>query len=610
MATANEVRLGSGAPGPAYWQNESDYHLDAKFDEANRKVDATETITYTNNSPDTLSYVWLNLEQNLFNPESRGARITPPGGARFGNRDGFVGGYTIRNVRVNGEPAEIHVHDTLGRIDLASDLAPAGGTVTIDLTFSFDIPDYGSDRMGIEELEQGTVFEIAQWFPAMAKYDDVHGWNTLPYLGQGEFYTDFGSYDVTITAPRNFIVAATGTLENPYDVLTSEQIARLEQAKSSATTVDIIAPEEVGTPASRPQGDGPLTWKFHADNVRTFAWTTSDAFVWDASFLEDSGPNGAGTLIQSMYPKEGMPLWRKSTKMLRFSIDHYNNKWFHYPYPVATNVNGIVGGMEYPMIIFCRARKEEQALYGVTTHEIGHNWFPMVVSNDERRHAWMDEGFNTFINFYSTKAWFGKPQARRGDARSLAPALLLPGLQPIELPADQVRPDRLGILEYAKTGAGLVLLREQILGKERFDRAFREYINRWAFKSPTPADFFRTMEDVSGEDLSWFWRGWFYSTGVLDQAVTKVGRGSDEDGDLYTEITFASEGDLPMPLVYRVTFEDGSTQNGRLPVETWFNTKEWTVRLPASDAKVSGVVVDPDKKFPDVNPENNTWGTP
>jgi len=610
MPTPTETRLATGEPGPAYWQNRADYRIDARFDPRARRVEASETITYTNLSPYAISYIWLNLEQNLFHPDSRGARLTPPG-ARFGNRDGFVGGYAIDDVRVDGEPAQLHVHDTLGRIDLDRPLAPKGGRVEISLRFAFDIPEYGSDRLGIEEVEQGTIFQIAQWFPAVAKFDDVHGWNTLPYLGQGEFYTDFGSFDVSITAPREFLVVATGTLQNASEVLTQEQLERLDRAKSSATTVDIIAPEEVGDASTWPAGDGPRTWRFHADDVRTFAWAASDAFVWDAAFLEDSGPGGAGTLVMSVYPREGMPLWRKSTEMLRFSIEHYNTMWFRYPYPTAINVNGIVGGMEYPMIIFCRARDDEQALYGVTTHEIGHNWFPMVVSNNERLHAWMDEGFNTFINYYSTKAWFGEPQARRGDAQAIAPMMARFREQPIETPADQVRPDRLGFLEYAKTAAGLVLLREQILGEERFDRAFREYVRRWAFKSPEPADFFRTMEDVAGEDLSWFWRGWFYSTGVLDQAVKQVRQVADEEGRRYAEVTFLNKGELVMPVVYRLTYDDGTHETRRLPVEAWFNTDRWTTRVRLEPGRsLAGVLIDPEKKFPDVDRRNNAWGRP
>ncbi|RMH25671.1 MAG: M1 family peptidase [Planctomycetota bacterium] len=593
LPTPTLARLGSGAPGPAHWAQRADYRIDATLDAENRTITATAHVTYTNNAPEPLTYLWLNLEQNLFNDDSIGGRLTR-GVERFGNRDGFQGGYDIDSITHNGEPLELTVYDTLGRVELPEPIAPAGGVFEFDIAWSFPVPPYGSDRLAIEEVEQGTVFEIAQWFPAVAKYDDVHGWNTLPYIGQGEFYTDFGDYDVSITAPRDHIVVATGELANPSEVLTEEQMTRLAQARTGPETVVIRGADEVGDPASRPAGDGPLTWRFHAENVRTFAWASSDAFIWDAAQAS------TGTLIQSVYPKEGLPLWEHSTEYLRFSVEHYSEKWFGYPWPVATNVNGRVGGMEYPMIIFCRNRTSEQGLFGVTTHEIGHNWFPMTVSTDERRHAWMDEGFNTFINYYAFKEYFPDEPPRRGDPARFARFMTVDGQQPVETPADYLDRRLLGALEYAKTSAGLVLLREQILGPERFDRAFREYIRRWAFKSPRPADFFRSMEDSAGADLAWFWRGWFLETGALDQAVTRVKQAGDGDAS----ITFRNLGRLVMPVVYDVVFEDGSAERRRLPVQAWATTDEWTVTLTPG-RRVREVVIDPDEAFPDIDRSNN-----
>lgn len=612
LPTPTEERLGSGVPGPAYWQNTADHVIEAELDDGARRLWGRQSITYTNHSPYELDYLWLHLEQNLFHPDSRGARMTPPG-ARFGNRDGFVGGFEIRSVSIAKEhefarPVEMAIHDTLGRIDLREPLMP-GESVTIGLEWAFNLPEYGSDRMGIEEVEQGTIFQLAQWFPTVVKYDDVYGWNTMPYLGQGEFYTDFGSYEVRLTVPRDHIVAATGVLQNPSEVMTSDQLVRWNTAQGSRETVMIREADEVGDPASRPAGEGPLTWHFKADDVRTFAWTSSDAFIWDGAAVEGSSVN---TFVQSVYPKEAAELWKDSTDMLRFAIEGYNQRWLEYPYPTAINANGIVGGMEYPMIVFCRNRTSERGLYGVTTHEIGHNWFPMVINTDERRHAWMDEGFNSFINIYSNEERFGDGGSR-GNPRQFARSMLAPNQQPIALYADQIERRSLGRLQYAKVATGLFVLREAILGPERFDFAFNRYQREWAFKSPRPADFFRVMEDAAGEDLDWFWRGWFYETGHLDQAVAAVeveiaGGVDKEDAPTgFTRITFRNHGELVMPVEYEVGYDDGTTQTLRLPVEAWFNTNEWTVRLGTQDRAITRVTIDPRGVFPDAIPENDEW---
>jgi hypothetical protein len=620
-------RLVSGAPGPEYWQQRVDYDIDATLDAEAKTLSGRATITYTNNSPDALAHVWVHLEQNLFRKESVGALKTAPG-ARFGNRDGFEGGLEIGHVKVSptvsldagggevstlepGSDLSMQVYDTIGRIDLPVPIAP-GGTFAFEIAWSFRIPQYGSDRMGWQEVADGTVFQLAQWFPAVAVYDDVYGWNTLPYLGQGEFYTNFGDYDVRLKVPRGHIVAATGELANEEEVLTAEQRSRLASARLSAETVAIRGEPEVLDPATRPEGEGPLTWRFVAEDVRTFAFASSEAFIWDAAFLEGSGPEGpdgmpTGTLVQSVYPGEGMAVWPKSTEMLRSAIEGYNTRWFRYPYPVATNVNGIVGGMEYPMIIFCAERRDERGLWGVTTHEIGHNWFPMVVSNDERRHAWMDEGFNTFINYYSNRERYPDATGGRGNAREFVASMVLPDQEPMAMPADHVQNGRLGMMQYAKPSVALVLLREQVLGPERFDAAFREYIRRWAFKSPRPADFFRCMEDVAGQGLDWFWRGWFLETGTLDQAVVSV---EQEERSAGARATFANRGELVMPLRFRVSYSDGTMEDRMLPVETWFPTNRWTTGWDTGGRVVTGVVVDPDEVMPDCDLGNNVWTGP
>lgn len=629
LPAPSERRLASGAPGPDYWQQRVDYAIEASLDEERRLIEGKALVTYTNNSPHELTYLWIHLEQNLFRADSIGSRMVPPG-TRFANRTGFEGGFEIASVRLAppveasesdapaagtppgaGMDLPLHVYDTVGRVDLPIAIKPAGGRLRFEIAWSFKVPKYGADRLGIDDVEHGPIFEIAQWFPAVAVYDDVHGWHTDPYLGQGEFYTDFGDFDVKLTVPRAHIVAATGALRNEADVLTTTQVERLARARASAETVTIRAEEEVTDPASRPEGEGPLTWHFQAKDVRTFAWTSSAAFIWDAAFLQDSGPlredgSREGTLVQSVYPGEALLHWPGSTEMLRFAIEGYNKRWYVYPYPSATNVNGICGGMEYPMIIFCGGRREERGLYGVTTHEIGHNWFPMIVSNDERRHAWMDEGFNSFINYYSWQERYGENRGRRGDARSFVDAMKLPDQQPMATPADQVMPGRLGTLQYAKTATGLVMLREFVLGPERFDAAFREYIRRWAFRHPQPADFFRTMEDVSGAELSWFWRGWILETGTLDQAVERVEH--SEAGR--PRAVLLNRAELVMPVELGVTYDDGTTEVRRLPVEVWYYTNRWVAEWDSGGRKVARVVLDPDEALPDIDASNNTWEAP
>ena len=598
----NDVRTAAGLPGPAYWQQRADYTISAVLDEQNKSISARAKILYTNNSPDELSFLWVHLEQNAFRPDSANSLMRENEG-RFGNRNPFSGGFNISRVSVNGRAATLRPYDTVGRIDLDTPLKPKGATAEVEIEYSFVIPDYGADRMGISTTPEGPIFEIAQWFPAMCVYDDVYGWNTLPYPGQGEFYTNVGSFDVSLTVPRTHIVIATGVLQNEPEVLTPTQIERLAAARKTTKTTVIRSQEEMKDRASRPPGDGPVTWRFHADNVRTFAWATSSAFIWDAAGI-DWG-DGTGVLVQAVYGSDAMPLWHeKAVDDLRFSIEHYSGKWFRYPYPTATNVNGVCGGMEYPMVIFCGARNDERGLFGVTTHEIGHNWFPMTVNTDERRHAWMDEGFNTFINYYAGRARYDDKKGGRGDAREFVPSMLEGRQQPVDTPADQILGGRLGTLQYAKTATAMVLLRDYVLGPERFDPAFRQYVSAWAFKSPRPSDFFRCIENGAGMDLAWFWREWFYETGTLDQAVERADF-IDKRG--VGAITFQNLGKMVMPLEYKVTYDDNTTELRTLPVEAWFAADRFTVTLDKKGKRIKRVEIDPDRALPDTNLANNSW---
>lgn len=596
LPTPNSVRSAAGAPGEDYWQQRADYVIKANLDTETGAVTAKETVTYTNNSPDPLKFIWIQLEQNIFRKDSLGSLTRP--NASIAMNDSTTDGAVLESLTSSGSDLEYHVYDTLARIDLDTPIEPNGGTFEFDVAWHFNIPKRAFRRFGMEKVKQGTIYEIAQWFPAMAVYDDVHGWNTLPYMGSGEFYTNFGDYDVEITVPRSHIMAATGVLQNPEDVFTQTQLNRIAEARQSDDTVVIRTADEVKDPASRPAGDGPLTWHFKANDVRTFAWASSDAFIYDGCNLD-------GVFVQSVYPKEATPNWEQSTQMLRTSINGYNNRWFKYPYPEATNVNGPEGGMEYPMLIFCGSRKSERGLYGVTTHEIGHNWFPMTVNTDERRHAWMDEGFNTFINYYSTAEWFEGEKGRRGSAGGFAGGMTRPNQAPIMTHADKLPRFSLGMTQYAKTSVGLVLLREQVLGPERFDAAFREYIRRWAFKSPRPADFFRTMENVAGDDLAWFWRGWFMETDNLDQAVETVEQTQDEKtGQWVVTVPIFNLEDLVMPVTMKVTYEDASTEKVKLPVEIWYPSDRFE-QTWRSDKKVDKVEIDPENVFPDIDRSNN-----
>lgn len=597
------VRTGSGRPGHEYWQQRVDYQIQAKLDPGTRLVIGKATITYTNESPDELDYLWMNLEQNVFRSDSIGARVGRRAAIGMHKSEGI--GYRMHSMSSGGATLPFQVFDTLARVELPQPIPARGGTFEFEVMWDFVIPQNVFRRFGIEDVEQGRVIQIAQWFPSVAVYDDVHGWNTLPYIGTGEFYTNFGTHELELTAPRGWLVAATGKLLNPEDVFTPTQFQRWKDAHRSTETVVIIGADEIGTPGWRPQGSGPLTWKYLAENVRTTAWAASDAFIWDAASLYDGeAPDGCvNSLVQSVYPKEGLPLWGKSTQMLRTAIIGYNERWFAYPYPSAINVNGIEGGMEYPMIIFCRSRRSERGLYGVTAHEIGHNWFPMIVNTDERRHAWMDEGFNTFINYYSVRDWFPDSTGGRAHPAGVANLLTMPNQLPVETPADHLPGRLLGSLQYTKTGAGLVLLRETILGPERFDFAFRKYINEWAFKSPRPADFFRCMEDAAGADLSWFWRGWFLETGHLDQAIESVTQASENRGAL---IAIRNQGKLVMPVTLRIEFEDGSHEDLQLPVEVWYHSHAIQERLRNTKA-VKKITLDPDRQLPDGNRRNNVW---
>lgn len=609
-----------GEPSAAYWQQRADYRIDARLDEAGERVTLTSVMTYTNNSPDELGEVWVNLEQNLFRPGSLGAKRTSSG-ARYGHDDAaFVGGFEIERVLQDGRAVEIDVRDTVGRVALKTPLAARGGTTSIAFEVSFRIPERGSDRFGIDRTKDGTIFEIAQWFPSACVYDDVHGWNTLAYLGQGEFYTDFGTFEVSITVPAGHVVAATGELANAGEVLSASAAGRLESSRMSEVPVMIVSGRE-GEDGLSATGGSERTWRFRAENARTFAWASSAAYRWDACGA-DSG-DGRRVLCQSVYPASAERRWGiaarggGSTRMVKQSLEHYARMWGAYPFGTMTNAYGIAEGMEYPMIAFCRGNAGERDLWDVTSHEVSHQWFPMSVGSDERRHAWMDEGLTTFMNALATKERYGKDEGPTGEAagaRAFAEYNAVPLRLPVMTLADEIPESEYAVLAYDKPGTAMRVLREGVLGEEVFDRAMREYVRRWRFRQAQPADLFRTFEDVSGQELSWFWRGWFAGRDVMDQRIVGV-----FESPTGAEVDVEEAGGLKMPVILRAKFEDGRDVRVRAEAQTWSRkmvSGAWRMTVPiAGAAMVAGesgsrlmsVEIDPDGVMPDVEPRNNVW---
>lgn len=595
------TRSASGQPGHAYWQNSADYHLNVSLNEDKKEITGTAQITYTNNSPDKLGFLWLQLDQNLFAKDSRGNGVVPLSGSRNGaHGEEFNGGYTIKSVRLDGKEVKYTITDTRMQIDLPKELKANGGVAKIEIEYSFVSPDYGSDRMGVQETKNGKIFTIAQWYPRMCVYDDVMGWNTLPYLGASEFYLEYGNITANITVPANHYVVASGELLNEKEVYSKEEISRWNEARNSDKTVMIRPESEIG----KNKASGTKTWKFKINQTRDFAWASSAGFILDAAKI--NLPSGKKSLAISAYPVEsaGDKAWGRSTEYTKAAIEHYSKKWYEYTYPAATNVAGNEGGMEYPGIVFCHMDSKGEDLWGVTDHEFGHNWFPMIVGSNERLFAWMDEGFNTFINGLSTEAFNKGEYYRKPNLARSGVYLLNDNLEPVMVGPDNMKERSIGALAYFKPGTGLEVLREAILGPEKFDKAFRTYIDRWAFKHPIPWDFFHTMENVSGEELNWFWRGWFFNKWKIDQSVKNVQyvNGDFKNG---VQITVENIGQLPMPTTVQIRFKDGTAQIVKIPVEVWKRNTEWTFKVD-SKKEIDEVKLDPDSVVPDVNLENNS----
>ncbi len=605
----NEYRSASGMPGPKYFQNSADYKIAATLDTVKHEVSGSVTINYKNNSPDALPFIWLQADQNIYREDSRSQATSATTGGRFANKT-FTKGFAIKTVSVTqnskSTTPEFSVNDTRLKINLPATVSPNGGTVQVKIDYSFEIPEYGTDRMGRLKTENGWIYEIAQWYPRMAVYDDVEGWNNLPYLGAGEFYLEYGDFDYTITAPANMVVVASGEMVNASEVLTSKAISRLAQAKKSDTTVMIRSKSELNDMTAYPSGKANLTWHFTCKNARDVSWAASKAFIWDASQI--NLPSGKKALAQSVYPVEsaGENAWSRSTEFVKASIE-LNSDWYEYTYPVATNVAGVVGGMEYPGIVFCSWQSEGEGLWGVTDHEFGHNWFPMIVGSNERKYPWMDEGFNTFINDFSTRKFNDGEFYSKHDMHEVASYLFKKDADALITAPDVIQPNFLGMAAYYKPAIGLHILRNYVLGEKRFDEAFKTYIKRWAFKHPTPWDFFHTMENVSGENLSWFWKGWILNNWKLDQAVKEVKYvdGNPANGAL---ITIENKEQLALPVPIKILLEDGTTDSLVLPAEIWQRGSTWTFKRNTK-SKIKTVTIDPSHDYPDVDATNNFYQT-
>lgn len=712
LPTPNMYRAASGAPGHRYWQQKVDYRIKAELDDATQKIKGVEEITYHNNSPDELRYLWLQMDQNLFRKDSVGALkrgapdLSKMAGddkqglstqmRRFTLVESEYEGHKILSLKdAQGRDLKFTVVDTMMRVDLP-EAVKAGQVFKFSLGWEYTITDYRKvwGRSGFETMEDGArLYNIAQWQPRLVAYTDDMGWQHQQFMGQGEFTLEFGDWDVEFTLPADQVVLGTGELQNPQEVLTQAQRDRIAQARKAGKPTFIVKPDEAGKPESRPKKDGKLTWKFKATNVRDFALASSKRLIWDAEGVDINGRN---VLAMSGYTKEGMPLWdRYSTASVAHTLKVYGRYTFDYPYPVAISALGLGGGggMEYPMICFNGPRPEKDGTYsertkqgvvGVIIHEVGHNFFPMIVNSDERQWSWMDEGLNTFLQNLAEREWDPNFPGATNMSEKITDYLRFPNATPIMTQSEAVKD--FGFNAYQKPAAGLNLLRETVMGRELFDFAFKEYARRWKFKRPQPADFFRTMNDASGMDLDWFWRGWFFTTAAPDLELEKVETFQLSDGnpvdakarakvaaatadqnlsrmkeaeralpgeeklrgiqDLYTDgswdryavtpselkrweaalaelkpeekalvragrylhrITVKNVGKFPMPIIFKLTFQDGSTEVVRLPVESWMGGDERFAKLLPRDKPLASVELDPFHEIPDIDHANDAF---
>jgi len=646
LPTPNVYRTAGGAPGHAYYQNLAHYKMDITLDEAKSTIHGKETITYDNVSPDDLEYLWVQLDQNVRAIDSDSKAIQSfyiPDSLDNSQKERFLGfvqrqqestfdgGFKIMSVTgMDGKPLKHTINKTMMRVDMPNTLK-SGGSYSFNITWWYNVNDRMKigGRSGYEnfEDEDNKLYTIAQFFPRMAVYNDVEGWQNKQFLGRGEFALPFGDYDVKLTVPSDHVVGATGTIQNPDDVLSAEVQKRLKQAETAKEPMMII--DQAAAEANeKTKATGTKTWHFKAKNVRDFAFASSRKFIWDAQGVEMS--DGRTVMAMSLYPKEGNPLWEKySTHAVVQTLKTFSERTFDYPYPVAYSVSAARIGMEYPMICFNFGRTDEEGNYsdrtrngmiGVIIHEIGHNYFPMIVNSDERQWTWMDEGMTSFLQYETEQEFAKKPFAmddyngtfpsRRGPAKNIINYMKgdKSNISPIMTNSESIF--QFGNNAYGKPATALNVLRTAIMGPELFDHAFKTYSQRWMFKHPTPADFFRTMEDASGMDLDWFWRGWFYTTDHVDinmEEFEKVNVSAEaSDGKKVYQMKLKNEGGLPMPIHIEFEYTDGSKERRTLPAEIWRFGDE-TSKVFMLDKDVKTVRLDPDELTADTETSNNVW---
>jgi hypothetical protein len=614
----NMYRSGNGAPGPDYWQNRADYVMHATLDTATKTLQNDEVITYTNNSPDTLPAVWLHMEQNIYRKDSRasvGNNIPHRPGKHLADdetnpNDRHTEGFELDSVEIepgkaSGGPAvkaDYLISDTRMQIRLPHPLAGHGAQVRIHIRYHYTIPGVWGGRTSWGASKQGDIYDMAQWYPRMCVYDDLRGWDTLPYVGS-EFYLEYGNFDYSITLPANMLVAGSGELVNPEQVLTPQENKRFHEAELSDKTVTIRSVADVDAALAAKQSAGTKTWHFRMQNTRDVSWSASPVFVWDAARIDL--PDGKHSLAESFYPPEsaGDAAWGRSTEYVKDTVERFSRHWYPYPWPAAINIAGYSTGMEYPGIVFDGVDDKGKQLFWITAHEIGHSWFPMIVGSNERRDAFMDEGFNTFIDIEESAKFDGGVYGPKRDseysaagepADTILKVLDNPDAPNILMPADAIPWPLTHPVSYFKAAYGLTLLRDDILGPDRFDWAFRKYIHDWAFKHPDPSDFFREMDSAGGEELDWFWRGWYMHNWRFDMAVTKI------DGD---SVTLENKDPLVLPATLGVKYTDGTTATVRIPVEAWekSGSMTWTGEKPVASA-----TIDPEHVLPDDDRGDNT----
>ena len=691
LPTPNEYRSGSGAPGPKYWQQKADYTITAELNDTNQSLSGSETITYHNNSPDVLRYLWLQLDQNNQTKDSntkktktneiRDAQAAKTVASNLDLYD-FDGGFKINSVTdANGQPLQHTINYTMMRVDLPQPLQP-GQKISFSIAWSFNINDglMARERGQFEFFpEDGNyLYVIAQWFPRMCVYDDYEGWQNKQFLGAGEFALPFGDYHVKLTVPADHIVAATGMLQNPNQVLSKTELDRFEKAKTTFDAPVVIVTQAEAIQKEKTKSKEKKTWEFKAENVRDFAFASSRKFIWDAQAVKIGNKT---PLAMSFYPKEGNPLWEKeSTRAIKNTLEVYSRHTIEYPYPVAISVHAARQGMEYPMICFNYGRPDKngnyspetrQGMIGVVVHEVGHNFFPMIINSDERQSTWMDEGINSFVQLLTQLERYPDINWTRGKPASLVPYMKGDNTTKRPLMTNSEQVIEFGTEQYSKAATGLLMLRETVMGPTLFDAAFKEYAQRWAFKHPKPADFFRTMEDASAVDLDWFWRGWFYSTDNVDQSIDQVkwfrlstneknienksvkakagdlssGNSGKQnstdfsggpqpfsviptDDRLYTEfrsrlddkevvnklqnkniyeVKLSNKGGLIMPVIIEWAYKDGTKEIERIPAEIWRKNESTVTKVFVKEKEVTNITLDPLKETTDVSVEDNVF---